>query len=72
VKIRSDDAIALCSRLYFSERSCSGWKKRRVSWMNAASTPMVSVECSERIPPYQSSRARASAVSSSMAGKNSA
>ena len=34
---RSDDAMALCSRLNFSERSCNGWKKRRVSWMKAAS-----------------------------------
>ena len=30
-KIRSPLAIALCSRLNFSERSCSGWKKRRTS-----------------------------------------
>ena len=35
--------MALCSRLNFSDRSWSGWKKRRVSWMNAASTPTVMV-----------------------------
>ena len=39
--------MALCSRLNFSDRSCSGWKNRRVSWMNAASTPTVSVPPSD-------------------------
>ena len=31
LKTRSDDAMALWSRLNFSERSCSGWKNRRVT-----------------------------------------
>jgi hypothetical protein len=58
--------------LNFSDRSCSGWKNRRVSWMKAASTPIVSVPPSERSPPYQSSRASATDVRISTIGKNSA
>ena len=64
--------MALCSRLNFSDRSCSGWKNRRVYWMKAASTPTVRVPSSTRSPPYQSSSAIATAVSTSTAGKNTA
>ena len=64
--------MALCSRLNFSERSCSGWKNRRVYWMNAASTPTVSVPPRTRSPPYHSSSAIATAVSTSTTGKNTA
>ena len=40
-KMRSEDAIAPCSMLYFSERSWIGRKKRRAYWRNAATTPTV-------------------------------
>ena len=41
--MRSEDAIAPCSMLYFSERSWIGRKKRRAYWKNAAIAPTVSV-----------------------------
>jgi hypothetical protein len=58
--------------LNFSERSWSGWKKRRVYWMKAARTPTVSVPSSTRRPPYQSRSAIATAVSTSTTGKKMA
>ena len=43
VKIRSDDAIAACSRLNFSDMSLIGRKKRCAYCRKATRAPMVSV-----------------------------
>ncbi len=59
-------------RLYFSERSWIGRKKRRAYWRNAATTPTVTAPSRIDAPPYQMISARAIAVKSSMTGKKRA
>ena len=39
--MRSEEAIAACSMLYFSERSEIGRQKRSEYWMKATSAPSV-------------------------------
>ena len=53
LKIRSDDAIADCRTLNFSDMSLIGRKKRTAYWRNATSAPSVSVPRSTLAPPYQ-------------------
>ena len=72
LKTRSDEAIAACNRLYFSDRSWIGRKNRRAYCRNAVITPTVIAPSNERSPPYQMMRARASAVKNWMTGKKSA
>ena len=67
-KIRSEDAIAACSTLNFSDMSLIGRKKRCEYWRNATSAPIVSVWRSTLAPPYQMMRADASAATISIAG----
>ena len=66
--MRSDDAIADCRMLNFSDRSLIGLKKRCEYCRNATSAPSSTVSCSARPPPYQTMRAVATAPSTSMAG----
>ena len=68
VKIRSEEAIAACRRLNFSDRSLIGRKNRCEYWMNATSAPSVSAPAMTRPPPYQMIRAVASAPITSIAG----
>jgi len=51
VKMRSDAAIADCSRLNFSDMSLIGLKNRCEYWMKATSDPSVSVPPSTQAPP---------------------
>ena len=51
VKIRSDDAIAACSRLNFSDMSLIGRKKRCACCRKATRAPMVSVPVPTQWPP---------------------
>ncbi len=51
LKIRSDDAMAPWSMLYFSERSWIGRKNRAAYCRNAAMTPTVSASSRTRMPP---------------------
>ena len=67
-KMRSDDAIADCMTLNFSDRSLIGRKNCCAYPMNATSEPSVTVSCSARPPPYQRIRPVATAPSSSIAG----
>jgi hypothetical protein len=67
--MRSDAAIAPCRMLYFSDRSCSGWKKRRTSWRKAATVPTVSVPAPTRPAAATMSAASATVVRISIAGK---
>ena len=67
-KIRSDDAMAACRMLNFSDRSLMGRKKRCEYWMNATREPSVSVPSSVQAPPYQMMAAVATAPISSTAG----
>ena len=48
LKIRSDDAIADCRTLNFSDMSLIGRKKRCEYWRNATSAPSVSVPLDAR------------------------
>ena len=59
-------------RLYFSDRSWMGRKKRRAYWRNAATTPTVTAPPRIAQPPYQRMSARAIAVKNSMTGKKRA
>ena len=68
VKMRSDDAIAACRMLNFSDRSLIGRKKRCEYWMNATSAPIVMAPASTRPPQNQMMSAEASAATSSTAG----
>ena len=68
MKIRSDEAIADCSTLNFSDMSLIGRKKRCEYWRNATSAPSVSVRRSTLPPPYQMISADASALTTSIAG----
>ena len=52
LKIRSDDAIADCRTLNFSDMSLIGRKNRCEYWRNATSAPSVSV------PPQHAARRR--------------
>ena len=67
-KIRSDDAIAPCSTLNFSDMSLIGRKKRDEYCRNATSDPSVSMFPSTHPPPTQMMSAAASALISSIAG----
>ena len=66
--MRSDDAIAACSTLNFSDMSLIGRKNRCEYWRNATSDPIVSVPCSVQPPPNQMINADASAPMISIAG----
>ena len=66
--MRSDDAIAACSRLNFSDMSLIGRKKRCEYCRNATSEPSVSVPAITQPPPNQMISAAASAPTSSIAG----
>ncbi len=68
VKIRSDDAIAACSTLNFSDMSLIGRKKRCEYCRNATSDPSVSVPSIVQPPPNQMISAEASAPITSIAG----
>ena len=69
LKIRSDEAIADCSTLNFSDMSLIGRKKRCEYWRKATSAPSVSVPPAARSPPpYQMISADASALIASIAG----
>ncbi len=72
LKMRSEDAIAPWSMLYFSDRSWIGRKKRRAYWRNAATTPTETVPPRTPIPPYAMISASATAVSTSITGKKRA
>ena len=52
-KIRSDDAMAPCRTLNFSDMSLIGRKKRCEYCRNATSEPSVSASCSTQPPPTQ-------------------
>src|SRR5207237_1190512 len=68
LKIRSDDAIADCRTLNFSDMSLIGRKKRCEYWMKATSAPSVSVPRRTFAPPYQMISAVASVLTNSIAG----
>ncbi len=64
--------MAPWSRLYFSERSWIGRKKRRAYWRKAATTPTVVTPARIWLPPYQMISASAMAVNTSITGKKRA
>src|SRR5439155_564187 len=64
-KILSADAMADCITVYLAPRSRMGRKKRLVYWMKATSAPNVSAPAPIWPPPYQISRASATAPSAS-------
>ena len=66
--MRSDDAIAPCSTLNFSDMSMIGRKKRCAYITNATSEPSVKVLFITQPPPTQRISATASALTSSIAG----
>ena len=66
--MRSDDAIAACRMLNFSDRSLMGRKKRCEYSTNATSEPSSRLPCRVHAPPNQMMAATASAPSTSMAG----
>ena len=68
LKIRSDDAMADCRTLNFSDMSLIGRKNLTEYWRNATSTPRLSVSRSTAPPPYQMMRAVASELTASIAG----
>ena len=68
LKMRSEEAIADCSTLNFSDMSLIGRKKRCEYWMKATSAPSVSVLRSTLAPPYQMMSAVASVLTNSIAG----
>ena len=68
LKMRSDEAIADCRTLNFSDMSLIGRKKRCEYCRNATSAPSVSVWRSTPPPPYQMISADASALTASIAG----
>ena len=67
-KMRSDEAIAACSTLNFSERSEIGRQNRSEYWMKATRTPMVSAPERTSAPPRSRMSAIARAARSSIAG----
>ena len=68
LKIRSDEAIADCRTLNFSDMSLIGRKKRCEYCRNATSAPSVSAPVMTLAPPYQMISADASAPIASIAG----
>src|SRR5688572_21624978 len=66
--IRSDEAIAPCNTLNFSDMSLIGLKNRCEYCRNATSDPSVSASAITRPPPYQMISDAASALTSSTAG----
>jgi hypothetical protein len=68
LKIRSDEAIAACRTLNFSDMSLIGRKKRCEYCRNATSDPSVSVPCIVQPPPNQMISAAARAPRTSIAG----
>ena len=68
LKMRSEDAIADCSTLNFSDMSLMGLKNRCEYCRNATSAPNVSVPLRTLEPPYQMISAEASAAMTSIAG----
>jgi hypothetical protein len=66
--MRSDDAIAACRMLNFSDMSLIGRKNRCEYCRNATSAPSVSVPSMTHPPPYQMMSAAAASPTSSMAG----
>ena len=68
LKIRSDEAIAACRMLNFSDMSLIGRKNRCEYCRKATSAPSVSVLRRTLSPPYQMIKADASALTASMAG----
>ena len=68
LKIRSDEAIAACMTLNFSDMSLIGRKNRVEYCMNATSAPSDSAFRRTADPPYQMINAEASAATSSIAG----
>ncbi len=67
-KMRSEEAMAACRMLNFSERSLIGRKNRCEYCRKATSDPSVSVAASTSPPPTQMMRAAASAPTISIAG----
>jgi len=67
-KIRSEDAIADCSTLNFSDMSLMGRKNRCEYCTKATSAPIVSVPRRTEAPPYQMISAEARAATTSTAG----
>ena len=67
-KIRSEEAMAACSTLNFSDMSLIGRKKRCEYSRNATSDPSVSVPLCTQPPPNQMMSDAASAPTSSTAG----
>ena len=68
VKIRSDDAIAACSRLNFSDMSLIGRKKRCAYCRKATSAPRSACPVPTQPPPATMISAAASAATTSIAG----
>jgi hypothetical protein len=68
LKIRSDDAMAACSTLNFSDMSLIGRKNRCEYWRNATSSPKVSAPLRMLRPPYQMMSAAASVLTASISG----
>ena len=68
LKMRSEEAIAACRMLNFSDMSEMGRKKRCEYRMNAMSDPSVNVPLSTQRPPNQMINAEASAPTISIAG----
>ena len=66
--MRSDEAIAACSTLNFSDMSLIGRKNRCEYCRNATSEPERQRACSTQPPPYQMISAAASAPTTSIAG----
>ena len=66
--MRSEEAIAACSTLNFSDRSEIGRQNRSEYWMNATRTPRVSAPDRTSVPPRTRMSAIASAARSSIAG----
>ena len=66
--MRSDEAIAVCITLNFSDMSLIGRKKRNEYCRNATSAPSVSALRSTSPPPHQMIRADASELTTSIAG----
>jgi hypothetical protein len=61
VKTRSDDAIAACMMLYFSDRSRIGRKNCSSSCQNATSVPRLNEPCWIQYAPTTNSAAEVAA-----------
>ena len=70
--MRSEEAIACWTMLYFSLRSVMGRKKRWVYWMNATSVPSVIPVHMTWRPPYHTMSDTASAPTSASTGSTTA